>query len=73
MSEQNQSKEKPEMASEPDVLARTEISRIKTSIIQTIQQSEDEALLQEIYKILQTVNTHQKPLNIARHIGDVFA
>jgi hypothetical protein len=73
MSEQNHPQEKPEMVSEADLLVYPDITRIKTSIIQTIQQSEDETLLQEIYELLQSEKTKEKPLKLARHIDKIFA
>jgi hypothetical protein len=73
MSEENQPQNKPDMVSEPDLLVYPDITSIKTSIIQTIQQSEDETMLQKIYLILQSERAPEKPLNLARHIDKVFA
>ena len=73
MSEQNHPQEKPEMVSEADLLVYRDITHIKTSIIQTIQQTEDETLLQEIYELLQSEKAQGKPMNLSRHIDKIFA
>lgn len=73
MSEQNHPQEKPEMVSEPDLLVYPDITHIKTSIIQAIQQSEDETLLQEIYQILKSEKASKKQVSLSRHIDKIFA
>ena len=71
MSEQNPSLDKPEMVSEPDTLTYAEIGRKKASIIQSIQKSEDKALLDEIYQLLQSGKAPEKSLNLSRQIDKV--
>jgi len=72
MSEQNHPNEKPDMVSEPTMEAYPNIAGLKASITRYIQASDDSELLQEIYTLLQTERSVDKPLNLSRHIEDIF-
>lgn len=72
MSEQKHPNEKPDMVSEPTVEAYSKIAGLKTSITKYIQATEDPALLQEIYNMLQLAKPIDKPLNLSRHIENIF-
>jgi len=64
--------EKLEMVSEPAIEAYPDIAGIKTALTRFIQESEDPALLKEIFNLLQTEKKAEKPLNLSRHIDDIF-